>query len=106
MVGYRTPSGYAIAFHKANSQAYAPTGDNVNAFLAGDLASFEDEAIVSESPIAPDFLGGGYRNNAATIFVTQKHWDERHVRVTALVGELFMNVVSAFASACTSRARR
>ena len=24
-----------------------------------------------------DFLGGGYRNNAATIFVTQKHWDER-----------------------------
>ncbi|MEO8003987.1 MAG: multidrug efflux RND transporter permease subunit [Betaproteobacteria bacterium] len=24
-----------------------------------------------------DFLGGGYRNNAATIFVTQRHWDER-----------------------------
>ena len=24
-----------------------------------------------------DFLGGGFRNNAATIFVTQKHWDER-----------------------------
>jgi hydrophobe/amphiphile efflux-1 (HAE1) family protein len=37
-----------------------------------------------------DFLGGGYRNNAATIFVTQKHWDERPVPVTALVGELFM----------------
>lgn len=36
-----------------------------------------------------DFLGGGYRNNAATIFVTQKHWDERPVEVTALVGELF-----------------
>ena len=26
-----------------------------------------------------DFLGGGFRNNAATIFVTQKHWDERTV---------------------------
>ena len=26
-----------------------------------------------------DFLGGGFRNNAATIFVTQKHWDERKV---------------------------
>src|SRR5262245_14157086 len=36
-----------------------------------------------------DFLGGGYRNNAATIFVTQKHWDERPVPVTALVGDLF-----------------
>ena len=26
-----------------------------------------------------DFLGGGFRNSAATIFVTQKHWDERKV---------------------------
>ena len=37
-----------------------------------------------------DFLGGGYRNNAATIFVTQTHWNQRAVPVTALVGELFM----------------
>lgn len=37
-----------------------------------------------------DFLGGGYRNNAATIFVTQKHWDERNVTASDLVGELFM----------------
>ena len=36
-----------------------------------------------------DFLGGAFRNSAATIFVTQKHWDERHVPVQALVGELF-----------------
>jgi HAE1 family hydrophobic/amphiphilic exporter-1/multidrug efflux pump len=36
-----------------------------------------------------DFLGGGYRNNAATIFVTQKHWDERQVTAKQLVGELF-----------------
>lgn len=36
-----------------------------------------------------DFLGGGYKNSAATIFVTQKHWDERQVPVKALVGELF-----------------
>ncbi len=36
-----------------------------------------------------DFLGGGFRNNAATIFVTQKHWDERTVPAQALVGELF-----------------
>src|SRR5260370_1745525 len=36
------------------------------------------------------FIGGGYRNNAATIFVTQKHWDERSVTASQLVGELFM----------------
>ena len=37
-----------------------------------------------------DFLGGGFRNNAATIFVTQKHWDEREVTTPQLVGEFFM----------------
>ncbi|MBT9612559.1 MAG: multidrug efflux RND transporter permease subunit [Burkholderiales bacterium] len=37
-----------------------------------------------------DFIGGGYRNNAATIFVTQKHWDKRQVTSKELVGELFM----------------
>jgi HAE1 family hydrophobic/amphiphilic exporter-1/multidrug efflux pump len=38
-----------------------------------------------------DFLGGGYRNNAATMFVTQKHWDERPgVDTKQLVGEFFM----------------
>src|SRR5882672_4613708 len=37
-----------------------------------------------------DFLGGYFRNNAATIFVTQKHWDERNVGTDQLVGDLFM----------------
>jgi HAE1 family hydrophobic/amphiphilic exporter-1/multidrug efflux pump len=36
-----------------------------------------------------DFLGGGFRNNAATIFVTQVPWDERKVTAQDLVGELF-----------------
>jgi HAE1 family hydrophobic/amphiphilic exporter-1/multidrug efflux pump len=36
-----------------------------------------------------DFIGGGFRNNAATIFVTQKHWDERTVTTPQLVGEFF-----------------
>jgi len=36
-----------------------------------------------------DFIGGGFRNNAATIFVTQKHWDEREVTAAQLVGELY-----------------
>jgi len=36
-----------------------------------------------------DFIGGGFRNNAATIFVTQKHWDLRKVTTPQLVGEFF-----------------
>ena len=35
-----------------------------------------------------DFIGGGvFRNNAATIFVTFKHWDDREVAAQELVGE-------------------
>ncbi|MEO6595843.1 MAG: efflux RND transporter permease subunit, partial [Planctomycetota bacterium] len=38
-----------------------------------------------------DFLGGGYKNSAATMFVTQKHWDARPgVTAEMLVGELFV----------------
>ena len=37
-----------------------------------------------------DFLGGGFKNSAATLFVTQKDWSERDVPTGALVGELFM----------------
>ncbi|HEU0204558.1 MAG TPA: multidrug efflux RND transporter permease subunit [Burkholderiaceae bacterium] len=37
-----------------------------------------------------DFIGGGFRNNAATVFVTQKHWDERDVSTPQLIGEFFM----------------
>ncbi len=38
-----------------------------------------------------DFLGGGFRNNAATIFVTQRHWDERQgVGTRDLIGDYFM----------------
>ncbi len=37
-----------------------------------------------------DFIGGGFKNSAATIFVTQKHWDERQMSTQQLVGEFFM----------------
>jgi hydrophobe/amphiphile efflux-1 (HAE1) family protein len=37
-----------------------------------------------------DFLGGGFRNAAATIFVTQTHWNERKESTGQLVGEFFM----------------
>ncbi len=41
-----------------------------------------------------DFLGGSFRNSAATIFVTQKPWDEREVATPQLVGELFMKTAN------------
>lgn len=55
------------------------------------------EAIIRENPNVAntivfsgfDFIGGSFKNNAATFFVTLKHWDERKVPATALV-ELFM----------------
>ncbi|HKQ23648.1 MAG TPA: multidrug efflux RND transporter permease subunit [Burkholderiales bacterium] len=38
-----------------------------------------------------DFIGGGFRNSAATIFVTQKHWDERSgVGTQQLIRDYFM----------------
>jgi hydrophobe/amphiphile efflux-1 (HAE1) family protein len=36
-----------------------------------------------------DFLGGSFKNSAATVFASQKHWDERKMPSQALVGELF-----------------
>jgi multidrug efflux pump len=36
-----------------------------------------------------DFIGGGFRNSAATMFVTQIPWDKRQVTAAQLVGELF-----------------
>jgi hydrophobe/amphiphile efflux-1 (HAE1) family protein len=63
-----------------------------------DKVVSEVNAIIKSNPANQDviaftgfdFLGGGFRNNAATIFVTQKHWNERPVPVQALVGEVFM----------------
>ena len=37
-----------------------------------------------------DLLGGGFRNNAATIFVTQKHWNQRKVTTPQVVGDFYM----------------
>jgi hydrophobe/amphiphile efflux-1 (HAE1) family protein len=56
------------------------------------------DAIIRENPNVDrtvvftgfDFIGGSFKNNAATFFVVLKHWDERHVPANALVGEVFM----------------
>lgn len=36
-----------------------------------------------------DFLGGSFKNSAATIFASQKPWDERNMPSAAMVGEFF-----------------
>ncbi len=54
-----------------------------------------------------DFLGGGFRNSAATIFVTQKHWDDRPgVYTQQLVGEFFMKTAGIKEGAGHSPSRR
>ncbi len=37
-----------------------------------------------------DFLGGSFKTNAATFFVTLRHWDERKSTAAQLVGETWM----------------
>ena len=41
-----------------------------------------------------DFIGGGFHNNAATMFVTQKPWDERKATTPDLVGDMYMKTAS------------
>src|SRR5690606_34875414 len=36
-----------------------------------------------------DFLGGSFKNSAATFFVTLKHWDERTTTAAELVGKTY-----------------
>ena len=85
-------------------------GYYISAVFLPDGASLERTAKVVEEVVAAiksnpanenvvsftglDFLGGGYKNSAATIFVTQKHWDEREVSVQELVGELFVKTAN------------
>jgi hydrophobe/amphiphile efflux-1 (HAE1) family protein len=54
------------------------------------------DAIVRKDPTVEhvvafaglDFLGGGFRNSAATMFVAARHWDEREKTVQQMVGEM------------------
>jgi len=61
--------------------------------VVNEVVSIIKSNPANESAIAFtgfDFLGGGFRNSAATIFVTQTHWDKRKVSTPQLVGEFFM----------------
>jgi len=77
------------------SAVYLPDGASLE---RTDKVVREVDAIIRENPNVAktivftgfDFIGGSFKNNAATFFVTLKHWDERQVPANALVGELFM----------------
>ena len=41
-----------------------------------------------------DFLGGSFKNSAATVFVRQKPWEERTLPTGALIGDFFQKTAS------------
>ncbi|MBT3724576.1 MAG: multidrug efflux RND transporter permease subunit [Gammaproteobacteria bacterium] len=80
--------GYYIAAVFLPDGASLERTDKVVEQVIGAIRSNpNNESVVSFAGF--DFLGGAYKNNAATLFVSQKHWDDRNVPTTALVGELF-----------------
>jgi multidrug efflux pump len=94
---------------KATPGSLVPDEDQgfyIAAIFLPDGASLERTQKVTEQVIAAirsnpankdvisfagfDFIGGGYKNSAATIFVTQQDWSERDISASDLVNELFM----------------
>ena len=72
------PDGATLRAHRQGRRA-SRSGDPLATPTMRDIISFTGF----------DFIGGGFRNNAATIFVTQMPWDERKVTAPQLVGELY-----------------
>ena len=65
-------------------QFRSDTAPTLNVFDVGDVRA---TTIIVEPPVTFAWQnGGGYKNSAATIFVTQTHWDERKVGTQALGG--------------------
>ncbi len=78
---------YIAAVFLPDGSSLERTDKVVAEVLAAIQSNPNNENVVAFTGL--DFLGGGYKNSAATIFVAQKHWDDREIPVTALVGELF-----------------
>ncbi|HEX7972524.1 MAG TPA: multidrug efflux RND transporter permease subunit [Thiobacillus sp.] len=75
------------------SAVYLPDG---SALARTEAVVKRVDAIVRRDPAVEhvvafaglDFLGGGFRNSAATIFVAARHWDERKKTIQQMVGEM------------------
>ncbi len=75
------------------SAAYLPDGATLDRTTAVvkqiDAIARRDPAVEHVVAFAGlDFLGGGFRNSAATIFVAARHWDERDKTINDMVGEI------------------
>jgi multidrug efflux pump len=79
---------YIAAVFLPDGSTLERTDKVVNEVVAAIKSNPANESAIAFTGF--DFLGGGFRNSAATIFVTQKHWDERDVKTGQLVGEFFM----------------
>jgi hydrophobe/amphiphile efflux-1 (HAE1) family protein len=77
---------YIVGVFLPEGAALARTDAVVQQVTQLALAEPSTQNVVAFS--GRDFLGGGFRNSAATLFVTQKHWDERQVTTKELVAGL------------------
>ncbi|AWL13382.1 Antibiotic efflux pump membrane transporter ArpB [Saliniradius amylolyticus] len=78
---------YISAVYLPDGASLQRTKDVVDEVVAAVQSNPANENVVAFTGF--DFIGNGYKNNAATLFVTQKHWDDREVSTPELVGELF-----------------
>ena len=79
---------YISAIFLPDGSSLERTEEVVNKVIAAVQSNPANENVVAFTGF--DFIGGGYKNSAATLFVTQKHWDEREIDTKSLVNELFM----------------
>ncbi|MDN3377664.1 MULTISPECIES: multidrug efflux RND transporter permease subunit [unclassified Pseudoalteromonas] len=79
---------YISAIFLPDGSSLERTEEVVKQVVAAVQSNPANENVVAFTGF--DFIGGGYKNSAATLFVTQKHWDEREIDTKSLVNELFM----------------
>ncbi|MEM5550511.1 multidrug efflux RND transporter permease subunit [Pseudoalteromonas neustonica] len=79
---------YISAIFLPDGSSLERTEEVVKEVIAAVQSNPANENVVAFTGF--DFIGGGYKNSAATLFVTQKHWDEREIDTKSLVNELFM----------------
>lgn len=97
MLWQKTPSSlvpdedqgyYMIAVFLPDGASLERTAEVADKVIAAAKSNPANDNVVAFTGM--DFIGGGFKNNAATMFVTQTHWDERDVEAKDLVNELFM----------------
>jgi len=75
---------YISAVFLPDGASLQRTSKVVEEVIAAIESNPANENVVSFTGF--DFLGGGYKNNAATLFVTQKHWDDREISTQSVSG--------------------